>query len=164
MNRDDFTLRQVAITQTVHSVLRCRIKDVHLIDDLCQDVLLKCWKYERHTGVLLPERFVAAVARNHYVSWLRKRRPGEWPKGLDDESSDEDPAEFVEQAERKMHLASMLQALPIQYRDTAWLHIIEGWTHDRIAREKGLSITTVKRQFREAKNLLVQAATRYLVN
>ena len=46
----------------------------------------------------------------------------------------------------------------------AKLHIVEGWTHQRIANEKGVSVNTVKTQFRRAKARIEEEVKRYVLN
>ncbi|MFL5245239.1 MAG: RNA polymerase sigma factor [Gemmataceae bacterium] len=137
------------------------------MDDVCQNVLVICWKNERTLWELPSERlerFVIRVALNQYCSSMRKRKLLEWQERFEEGSSDEDPAHVAEGTEQFMVLLALLYQLPPLYRDIARLHIVEGWTHERIASDKGVPVNTVKTQFRRAKALLEEAVNRSFLN
>jgi RNA polymerase sigma factor (sigma-70 family) len=167
MDRNEFRYQYEIIARTVRKSLWHKTKDVHLIDDVCQNVLVICWKKDRELRELPSERFerfVVRVALNLFCSWMRKRKLSEWPEGLDEKSKDEDPALTVEKTEQSIILRLLIDRLPPRYRDITRLHIFEGWTHERIAIEKGVSVNTVKTQFHRAKTLLEKAVNRYFLN
>jgi RNA polymerase sigma factor (sigma-70 family) len=163
MTQDKFRDCHDTIVRTVHQVLCKRTRDVHLIDDICQDVLFICWKQETRFRELPSERFksfVARVALNQYFSWRRKPRSLQWPVEFEGGSSDEDPAAKAEKTEQAVLLLSLLNGLPARYRAVARLHLLEGWPHKRIANGQGASINTVKTQFRRATALLAALVRR----
>ena len=155
------------IVRIVHKVLWNRTRDIHLIEDFCQNILVICWK---NAGSLrdLPserlERFVVRVALNQYHSWRRKRRPLEWREGFEEESRDEDPALATEKAEQSVCLVSLIEGLPPRYREIVRLHIMEGWTYDQIASSRGIPVNTAKTHFHRAKGLLEEAVKRHFAN
>ncbi len=161
MNRNEADLHHDA---TIRKVLKCRTKDLHLIDDLCQEVQLRCWKYEREHGVVPQEGFAVTVALHLYYSLARRRKPRELWQWDDNGSRKEDPALTTERTDQSMVLLSLLDALPSLYREITRLHIVEGWTQQRIARDRGLPVNTVKTQFRRAKVLLEAAVKRHFLN
>jgi RNA polymerase sigma-70 factor (ECF subfamily) len=167
MSKDSSIHQYETVARTVRKVLWPRTKDVHLIEDVCQNVMVICWKNERDLQDLPSERFerfVVRVALNQYCSWMRKRKLLNVPEGFEQGSSADDPARTTEQREQSTFLLSMLNGLPPHYREIARLHIVEGWTHERIASEKGVSINTIKTQFRRARVLLEEAVQKYLLN
>jgi RNA polymerase sigma factor (sigma-70 family) len=156
-NRLDLT------AQIVRKILWHRTKDLHLIEDICQNVLVVCWKEEHRLQTLCPnrfERFVIRVTLNQFISTRRKRKMLDWPHGLDQSSSDADPALEAEQSEQSLCVDSLLRGLPSHYQDVTRLRIVDGWTHERIASEKGLPVNTIKAQFRRAIKLLKGAVMR----
>src|SRR5579885_211283 len=76
MNQDQFILRQATITRTVRKVLVSRTNDLHLLDDLSQEVLLVCWEHAQAHGTLPSEPLVVTIALNLHRSWLRKLNRG----------------------------------------------------------------------------------------
>jgi RNA polymerase sigma factor (sigma-70 family) len=166
MGRNEFLDRHDTITCTVHKALYRRTNDVHLINDVCQNVLIICWKKDSELRELPPEqfeRFVVRVTMNQYCSWMRKRKMLKWPEGSEEGSSADDPAVTIERTEQSLFLLSLLNGLPPHYREITRLHIVEGWTHERIAGEKDVPVSTVKTQFRRAKALVKDAITRYFL-
>ena len=84
------------------------------------------------------ERFVVRVALNRFSSCLRKWKLLRWPEGFEEGSSEDDPALATEKTEQTNRLRSLFRGLPLRYREIAQLHIVEGWTHERIASDKAL--------------------------
>lgn len=167
MNRDELNRHHDTIVRIVHKVLSRRTNDTSVIDDIAQNVLVICWKYEADGDVLLPhrlERFVVRVALNQYRSWKRKRQMLNWPDGYEVESTKDDPARNAEKTEESMILLSLVNGLPLRYREITRLHIVEGWTHERIAREKDCRADTVRTQFHRAKALLEEEVRRHFLN
>ena len=166
MNHDQLPNRHDTIACTVRKVLARRTNDVHLIDDVCQNVLVICWQREptlRDLPSERLERFVGRVALNQFYSCVRKRKLLKWPEGFEKGSSDEDPALATGKTEEAIRLLSLFNGLPLRYREITRLHIVEGWTHERIAKDKGVPVSTIKTQFRRAKALLEEAVKRDFV-
>jgi DNA-directed RNA polymerase specialized sigma24 family protein len=136
MNPSQFILRHAAIRQTVQQVLGRQTRDRHLIDDLCQDVLLMCWEHEVERGNLPSDRFVTTAALNLHRTWLRKlcrnRRFLETSKGDVAESSEDDPALLTEMADRFVILLSLLDGLPARSREIAKRRIVEPTFRTRV--------------------------------
>ena len=115
MSHDQSPNRHDRIAGTVRKVLARRTNDVHLIDDVCQNVLVICWKKERILQDLpfeRLERFVVRVALNQFRSCVRKRKLLKWSEGFEKGSSDEDPAVATEKTEQTLRLLSLFNGLP----------------------------------------------------
>ncbi len=166
MQPDKFLAVHDGIVRTVRQVLSYRTKDLHWLDDACQDVLMACVKYERQRGCFPPRAYVATVALNRLCSRARdrNRKMVELPPELLFHSRDEDPAETSEKTEQSTILLAILGRLPPLYREIARLHIVEGWTHEQIARKRMVPINTVKTQFHRAKAFLRKAAKKHFLN
>jgi len=167
MSQDQSPNRHEIIARTVRKVLARRTNDVHLIDDVCQNVLVICWQREpalRDLPSERLERYVVRVALNQYWSWKRRRNLVKWPEGFEKSSSGEDPALAAEKADQSLCLHSLFNGLPPVYREVVRSHLVEGWTFKRIANDKGVPVSTVKTQFRRAKVLLEAAVKRYFVD
>lgn len=167
MGNNDFPNRQKIIACTVRKVLWGKTRDSHCIDDVCQDVSLICWEHDQQICNLPPERFerfIVRVTLNRYHSLIRKRKPLEWSEAFEERSRDEDPALAAEKTEFSRILLAWLNELPPPYREVARLRIIEGWSHERIAAEEGISANAVKIRFHRAKARLAKAVKRYFLN
>lgn len=130
-----------------------RTPDRHLVDDLCQTTLLKCWVYVQRNGVTPPIGYVIRVGVNEYYSWARRHRPQHLPEGYDEASPEADPFTNREQEERSALLRSALETLPESYRDVISLHL-GGSSLKEIADQTGLSINALKSRFHRARKLI----------
>lgn len=162
MSRNQF-LHPEEVVRTVQKVLRFRTNDVHLIDDTSQSVLCSFWEYEQEHEIVNPEGFVKTVAIRKYRSWMRKRKPVAWRDAFEAESSQEDPARMTEKIESTSVLLALVDGMPLPFRDIIRLHL-DGWTLERIAKEKKRSVNTIKTWFRRGKAYLKRAGTAYFLN
>ncbi len=167
MGRDEIPRWHDVIARTVRRVLRRRMKDTYVIEDICQNVLAICLEKQldlQHFSVDILSRIVVRITLNQLFSWLRQRKMHQWPEEFEVCSREEDPSSTMEKREQVLFFLAIFNGLPPLYRDVARLHVLEGWTHERIAKVKGIPVNTVKTQFRRAKALLAEAARRYFAN
>jgi len=141
----------------VRAVIRHRIRDPHLAEDLCQEVLLKCWRYFCVKGGPPPEGYLVQMALNECRSWARKRRTLCQQKAFKKDTKDikqKEPATTLEEREGSKIVSSALDTLPPRYRETARLSLVEEWTIRQIAEVMRLSVDTVKTRVRRARAIL----------
>lgn len=134
-------------------------------EDAVQEIFYDLWKSaHRFDPAKASERgFVAMLARRRLIDRARKRRRDiasePFPEGFDlpDEGSDR-AARGVEALDARAALARLA---PIQ-RQLLERHLLDGKTHDEIARETALPLGTVKSHIRrgllKARALLAGAA------
>src|SRR5262249_5701188 len=79
-------------------------------------------------------------------------------------ANQEDPALTAEKTDRFVVLLALLNTLPPLYREITTLRSVDGWPFKRIAEDKGLSVSTVKRRFGQAKARLAPLVKRHYFN
>jgi RNA polymerase sigma-70 factor (ECF subfamily) len=142
-DRDAFGLLYERYGPMVHGVLLARVPYGD-VDDLVQDVFLVA--LQRLRTLRAPAAFagwLAAIARNRAVDFHR-RAPvalrGELPA---EGSSTGPPVDYEPQAEAHAVLA-VIRALPVAYRETLTLRLVEGMTGPEIAARTGLTPASVR--------------------
>jgi RNA polymerase sigma-70 factor (ECF subfamily) len=141
----------------VRAVIRSRIRDPHLAEDLSQEVLLKCCRYFRDKGEVPPEGYVVQMALNECRSSARKRLAQRRPEGLSKDTEDtkqKEPVTTLEEREESRMVSLAFNALPPRYRETARLSLLDEWTARQIAEMIGLPVDTVKTRVRRARDIL----------
>ena len=124
------------------------------VEELCADVFVALWT---HAETLDPEQglrpWLAAVARNKAIDWLRSRHPGEpIPAGAPDASPG--PEELTERREQSARLWAAVDALGEPDRTLFLRYYYEGDKLKAVAAELGLSQANAKqRLFRGRKAL-----------
>ena len=124
------------------------------VEELCADVFVALWT---HADTLDPEQgirpWLAAVARNKAVDWLRSRHPNEpIPENVPDASPG--PEELTERREQSARLWAAVDALGEPDRTLFLRYYYEGEKLKAIAKELGLSQANAKqRLFRGRKAL-----------
>src|SRR5437762_3588871 len=81
-------------------VLRARIKNPHLVEDLCQTVLMKCWVHFQRKGALPSIPFIRRAGLNEFRSWLRRRKPQFLRESYDQVSKGPEPSEVLDEKEK----------------------------------------------------------------
>ena len=124
------------------------------VEELCADVFVALWT---HADMLNPEQslrpWLAAVAKNRAVDWLRSRRLNE-PIPEDAPDSSPGPEELTERRDQSARLWAAIDALGEPDRTLFLRYYYEGDKLKSIAKELGLSQTNAKqRLFRGRKAL-----------
>ena len=124
------------------------------VEELSADVFVALWT---HADTLDPEQgirpWLAAVARNKAVDWLRSQHPGHpIPGDVPDPSPD--PEELTQRREQSARLWAAVNALGEPDRSLFLRYYYEGERLKSIAKELGLTQTNAKqRLFRGRKAL-----------
>lgn len=136
-DRDAFASLYGRYVRMVHGVLLARVPRAD-VDDLVQDVFLSAM--DRLPALRDSAAFagwLAAIARNRAVDFLRRRRiPTE-------ELIQEPPAHDADTA-GALAVLSEIRALPEAYRETLVLRLVEGLTGPEIAERTGLTHASVR--------------------
>ena len=127
------------------------------IDDLTQELFVKCYAAERSSEIKKPSRFLLRAAKNLALSEVKKKfrtttgsieDVGEATVFLDETTP---TPEVVLDSRRKLAtLAMAISALPPHYRKAFWMRRIENLKLAEIATELGISISTAKKHVMEA--------------
>ena len=99
--------------------------------------------------------WLTRVAINHAISEIRKQKI-KW-ESLDAselylEEEESTPSLYVDVTEEQ--LLSCISALPIGYKTVFNLYVIDGLSHNEIASELGISLSTSKSQLFKARRML----------
>jgi RNA polymerase sigma-70 factor (ECF subfamily) len=135
----------------VHAVFLARVPRAD-VDDLVQDVFLSAW--HRLASLRDPAAFggwLATIARNRAVDFHRRTADAvELPATL--AASDPAPA-------RTDALAALgvIRGLPVAYRETLVLRLVEGMTGPEIAARTGLTPASVRVNLHRGMKLLREA-------
>ena len=127
------------------------------IDDLMQELFLKCYTAEKSSKIRKPTRFLLRAAKNLALSEVKKKFRTTTGSIEDIEPSnimlDETSAtpEAILDSRRKLAtLAMAIAALPPHYKKAFWMRRIENLKLAEIASKLGISISTAKKHTMEA--------------
>ncbi len=130
----------------VHAILLARLPR-HEVQDIVQEVFLAAY---RHIGSLRDENalggWLARIARNYVVDHYRAARP-----------ADELTGDIEGKRDLRLEASEALDAirsLPIAYRETLVLRLVEGMSGNEIADLTGLSPDSVRVNLHRGMNLL----------
>jgi RNA polymerase sigma-70 factor, ECF subfamily len=126
-----------------------------MVDDLLQDVFLKAMtqlrqlRNDTHFG-----GWIAAIARNRAVDYYRRSRETRLPAEVNEVK---DPTSGPETSHARAEAAVALAAireLPLAYRETLALRLVEGMTGPEIAQRTGLTPDSVRVNLHRGMKLL----------
>jgi RNA polymerase sigma-70 factor (ECF subfamily) len=135
-DREAFTELYRLFAPMVHGVLLARVPPVE-VDDLVQDVFLIAFR-KLHT---LRESnslgaWLAVIARNRAMDFYRRARPSE--------ELTEDMAQTCTQESTASEVLEIIRTLPLAYRETLVLRLVEGMTGPEIAERTGMTPDSVR--------------------
>lgn len=121
------------------------------IEDIVQEAIMRVLRARASGDVRAPKAFLFATARNLVVSRARKSiRQGQFSLADLDELDLVEDAELasstVARAEELQFMAHAIQSLPTRCRQVITLRKIYGLSQDEIAKELGISVSTVETQ------------------
>lgn len=124
-------------------------------EDAVQDVMIRIWRaLPQFRGDASISTWIYAITRNRCLTILKQRR-GE-PLSLDDPESRE-VAENVPAVQRPTSdVWSLLQTLPLQYRQVLTLFYAEERSYEEIARALDMPLGTVKTHIHRGRKMLAQ--------
>src|SRR5262245_20852911 len=124
-------------------------------EDAVQDVMIRIWRaLPQFRGDASVSTWIYTITRNRCLTILKHRRSE--PLSLEDPES-KAAAENVPVAERPTSdVWSVLQALPVQYRQVLTLFYAEERSYEEIARALDLPLGTVKTHIHRGRKMLAQ--------
>lgn len=141
--------------QRLRRFFSVRVRQVHDIPDLSQEVYLRLLRVDRHELIRNPENYLFTVASHvAYQHTLRhSTRPSsvdisELPELAADDS--EDPADRTDNAQQLAKLTVWLEQLPPRVAATLVMHRLGGYTVQEIADQLGVSRETAKKYLARA--------------
>jgi RNA polymerase sigma-70 factor, ECF subfamily len=140
--------------RVIHGLLLARVPRVD-VEDLVQDVFLTAWN--RLAGLREPAAFggwLARIARNRAVDFHRQAPDAvELPADL---AAHDATAERAEAA----RLLEIVRSLPLAYRETLVLRLVEGMTGPEIAARTGLTPASVRVNLHRGMKMLRELLNR----
>ncbi|WP_395338151.1 RNA polymerase sigma factor [Ningiella sp. W23] len=125
-------------------------------EDAAQEVFIQLWqKMQNFKGESKFSTYLHAVASNVCISYIRKQRSW-WQKMFSiDDSTQQECAGWGDYCEDEFE--KLVLQLPQRMRHVFILYAVEGYRHEQIAENLGISVSTSKVQYHKAKNLLEAA-------
>ncbi|WP_430909490.1 RNA polymerase sigma factor [Maribacter sp. 2-571] len=136
-------------------VCRRYVKDLHFAEDVMVNGFVKVFKNLdsfKHEGSF--EGWIRRIMVRESISHLRKQQFVVFDDTLYEEKAHKNKIDPV--ALDVEHIQSLIDALPDGYRTVFVLYAIEGYKHQEIAKELGVTESTSKSQLFKARKLLQQ--------
>jgi RNA polymerase sigma-70 factor, ECF subfamily len=134
----------------IYSLLYRLCGDAALAQDLAQDVWVRAFtKINQYRGEAAFSSWVARLARNRFIDHLRSNRRS---VSFDDVAPttpalSQPPVNVVD----RIAIEDCLERLPPGYRAVLVMHLVNGLSHDEIARELGVASVTCRTQLFKAR-------------
>ncbi len=136
--------------------LSVRLRNVQDVPELAQEVFLRLLRVERHEAIRNPEAYLFTVA-SHVIHQHALRRSSS-PAFVDITEAateltlpdGEDPVTKADNAQRVMHLESLLSQMPPRVAAALVLHRVSGFTVQEVADRLGVRRETAKRYIARA--------------
>jgi RNA polymerase sigma-19 factor, ECF subfamily len=136
--------------------LSVRLRNVHDVPDVAQEVFLRLLRIEKHDAIRNPEAYLFTVA-SHVVQQHTLRRSGD-PVFIDITDADfdlvapagDDPSTQADYSARLELLEHALARLPPKVGAALVLHRVGGYTIDEIASQLGVGRDAVKKYLMRA--------------
>jgi RNA polymerase sigma factor (sigma-70 family) len=133
-----------------------RLRNVHDVPDLAQEVFLRLLRVDRQEAIRNPEAYLFTVA-SHVIQQhtLRQARGPDFVDIIDAVSElstepGEDPLTRTDNAQRVEHLERLLTQLPPRIGAALVLHRVAGYTVQEVANELGVARNTAKKYLARA--------------
>ena len=129
--------------------------DRHDAEDAMQEAFIDALELSRREDVKDWGALLTVLATRRGIGRLRQRKgrtarekPADWANVA---CRGPAPAQRVEEAELSEHLREALGRLPSRQAEIFWLHDVEGWSHEEIARELEMSNPNVRVSLHRAR-------------
>jgi RNA polymerase sigma-70 factor (ECF subfamily) len=132
-------------------------------EEIAQEALLRIHRLtsEQPDGLDNARAFLFQVASNMAVDQLRRRNLHQRyaqeegsrnldPATLEDEGSSQSPEEIVAAREQLAAIYHAIETMPSNWREAFLLHRVRGLSYQAIAREMGVSVSSVEKYILEA--------------
>ena len=124
-------------------------------EDAVQDVMIRIWRaLPQFRGDASISTWIYAITRNRCLTILKQRRRE--PLSLDDPESRQAAEQVATPQPTATDAWSLLQALPVQYRQVLTLFYAEERSYEEIARVLDMPLGTVKTNIHRGRKMLAQ--------
>ncbi len=128
------------------------------LEDVCQDVFLKVYQHiEKFKGDCKLSTWIATIAYNSSISYLRKFRKSEWQTVENLEDVRHEGAvdyDVVERSDLHRYIRGQIEFLPLHYRTVLTLYHLEEFSYQDIEKITGMPEGTIKSYLFRARKLL----------
>ncbi|MEM7453588.1 MAG: sigma-70 family RNA polymerase sigma factor [Planctomycetota bacterium] len=164
----DWTVALAEHRSWLRKVLRCRVKDVHAIDDLMQELALSVVRQAKQKPDSVPVnqdkvapwlyRIAVRQTINHYRRAGRKSaaKPVEDLDGFDREA---EPVDWLMSRELHDSVRQSLERLPAKDRELLVLKYTENWSYRQLAEHLGVRPRTIEYRLMRAKDKMRRMLT-----
>jgi RNA polymerase sigma-70 factor (ECF subfamily) len=162
-----------------YSLARWLTKNADDADDVVQETFLRAFKFFATFKGGSARNWLLTITRNTFYRWVktnrpRELRPGAGPLQFDGSDSEfhgepgdlwerqpETPETALLRKDSVALVARLMEALPLEARETLVLRELEGLSYKEIATVTGVPIGTVMSRLARARQLLLKALDRY---
>jgi len=135
------------------SVCRYYIKDVHQAEEAMCNGFLKVFKHiETYKGAGSFEGWIRRIMVRESLSYLRGMKKLYFSE--DGEFLPSDTVNNINSELEVNHIQKLIDELPAGYKVVFVMYAIEGYKHQEIAQELGISVSTSKSQLFKARKVL----------
>ncbi len=138
--------------------------DFHQSEDIAQETFLRAFDNLDRFDTRRPFRpWLFRIGRNLALNWLSSKAGRERKQSEDiderlDVGTKDGPEEALDRSERRRGVESVLDMLPVHFREVLHLRYLEGLEYDAIATELDLPLGTVKTWLHRAKQAFIKQA------
>ncbi len=141
----------------VYAFLYKLCRDASLCEDMTQDTFFEAYKsLHKYNGTCTMFTFLAAIAKNVYYKYLRKKKVGYVDIDVlrDIPSDEHTPETMCMRSYESQSLKNAISKLPSKYRDVVILRTYADMPYLEIAAVLGITENSAKVIYHRAKNIL----------
>lgn len=152
-NRDSFKDLFMKNVDRVHSICLRISADIHLAEDLTQEVFIKAWeKLDTFKFECKFSTWLHSIAVNQFL--MHARSDKKYSEKLGEYSGEVNQDEKKSTQDLKIDLQKAIDNLPVQAKAVLVLHDIEGYKHNEISEMMSIQIGTSKAHLHRARRIL----------
>ncbi|MCB0727893.1 MAG: RNA polymerase sigma factor [Ignavibacteria bacterium] len=152
-NRDSFRDLFMKNVDRVHSLCLRISADIHLAEDLTQEVFIKAWeKLDTFKFECKFSTWLHSIAVNLFLTHVRSDK--RYSEKLGGYKSELNPEEKKPTEDLKIDLQKAIDKLPEQAKAVLILHDIEGYKHNEISEMMSIQTGTSKAHLHRARRIL----------
>lgn len=140
----------------IHHLFVLRTGSEQTADDLLQETFIKVYLHlRRYNPTYTFGQWLYTIARNTLIDFARKRQED---LSLDDRfiapaSTQPTPEERIIRDQQQEQLTSLMERLPVRYRELITLRFVDEYSYEEIAARLDVPLGTVKTRIHRAREL-----------
>jgi RNA polymerase sigma-70 factor (ECF subfamily) len=137
-----------------YTFARYLARDASVAEDIVQEAALRAFRHLDSLRGHEARGWLLKIVRNCFYASREKTVQTELTDEADQAQPDLDPERILEQAVRREAVRDMIEALPVQFRETLVLRELNDCSYREIAELTGMPIGTVMSRLARARELL----------